>query len=75
MADYSKKKTEVHGQGKKVQQGQQKVERTLQEKREIGDIPLLRFGVARNNFLKFKMRACEISRGVFHIALRALHLR
>jgi hypothetical protein len=54
MADDSKKKTEVQGQGKKVQQGQQKVERTPQEKKEIGDIPLLRFGTASNNFLKFK---------------------
>ncbi len=54
MADDSKKKTEVQGQGKKVQQGQQKVERTPQEKKEIGDVPLLRFGVVSNNFLKFK---------------------
>jgi hypothetical protein len=54
MGDDSKKKTEAQGQGKKVQQGQQNAARTSQEKREVGDVPLLRFGVASNKFLKFK---------------------
>jgi hypothetical protein len=35
-------------------QNQQKVEKGHQDKREVGDVPLLRFGVASNNFLKFK---------------------
>jgi hypothetical protein len=55
MADDSKKKTEVQGQMKKMQnQGQQKTEKLHQEKKDVGDIPMLRFGNASNNFLKFK---------------------
>jgi hypothetical protein len=53
MTDDSKKKTRTQGQPKKMQ-NQQKVEKGHQDKREVGDVPLLRFGVASNNFLKFK---------------------
>jgi hypothetical protein len=54
MMDYSKKKTESQVQAKKVNQHQQKVEKGHQEKRGNGDVPMLRFGTANNNFLKFK---------------------
>ncbi len=55
MVDDSKKKTDVQGQVKKTQyQGQQKTEKVNQEKKDVGDIPMLRFGSASNNFLKFK---------------------
>jgi hypothetical protein len=55
MVDDSKKKTETQGLGKKAQnQGQGKPDKAYQEKKETGDVPLLRFGVASNNFLKFK---------------------
>jgi hypothetical protein len=37
-----------------AQQSQQKVEKGYQEKKETGDVPMLRFGIASNNFLKFK---------------------
>jgi hypothetical protein len=53
MTDDLKKKTETQGQPKRMQ-NQQKVEKGYQDKREVGDIPLLRLGVASNNFLKFK---------------------
>jgi hypothetical protein len=45
MTDDSKKKTRTQGQPKKMQ-NQQKVEKGHQDKREVGDVPLLRFGVA-----------------------------
>jgi hypothetical protein len=54
MTDDSKKKTEAQVQAKKVNQHQQKVEKGHQEKRDNGDVPVLRFGSASNNFLKFK---------------------
>jgi hypothetical protein len=52
----AKKKTETQGHPKKVQarQSQQNVEKGYQEKKETGDVPMLRFGIASNNFLKFK---------------------
>jgi hypothetical protein len=55
MVDDYKKKTEAQGQAKKTQsQGQQKTEKAYQEKKDVGDIPMLMFGNASNNFLKFK---------------------
>jgi hypothetical protein len=55
MVDDSKKKTEAQGQAKKTQnQGQHKTEKANQEKQDVGDIPMLRYGNASNNFLKFK---------------------
>ncbi len=56
MVDDAKKKTNTQGHPKKVhnQQSQQKVEKGYQEKKETGDTPMLRFGTASNNFLKFK---------------------
>jgi hypothetical protein len=55
MVDDSKKKTEAQGQSKKMHnQGQQKIDKAYQEKKEIGDVPMLKFGNASNNFLKFK---------------------
>jgi hypothetical protein len=54
MTDNSKKKTEPQGQVKKGQKSQQKVEKSYQEKKDNGDVPVLKFGTASNNFLKFK---------------------
>jgi hypothetical protein len=57
MGDEAKKKTDTQGPPKKVQnhQSQQhKVDKHHNEKKEIGDVPLLRYGAASNNFLKFK---------------------
>jgi hypothetical protein len=57
MGDEAKKKTDTQGPPKKVQNQQsqqQKVEKSHHEKKEIGDVPLLRYGTASNNFLKFK---------------------
>jgi hypothetical protein len=57
MGDESKKKSDTQGPPKKAQnqQSQQhKVDKNHNERKEIGNIPLLRYGVASNNFLKFK---------------------
>jgi hypothetical protein len=55
MTDDSKKKAETQSQEKKANANQQKVEKSSQEKRDKhgGDIPMLKFGAASNNFLKF----------------------
>jgi hypothetical protein len=56
MTDDSKKKTEPQLQEKTVNPNQQKVEKSHQDKKDkdSGDVPMLRFGTASNNFLKFK---------------------
>jgi hypothetical protein len=37
-----------------VQQSQQTVDKSYQEKKQSGEVPMLRFGAASYNFLKFK---------------------
>jgi hypothetical protein len=54
MTDDYKKKTEPQVQEKKVHPNQQKVEKSHQDKKDNGDVPMLRFGTVSNNFLKFK---------------------
>jgi hypothetical protein len=57
MVDETKKKSDTQGPPKKAQnqQSQQhKVDTHHIEKKEIGDVPLLCYGAASNNFLKFK---------------------
>jgi hypothetical protein len=54
MTDVTKKKPEQQGAPKKVQSQQHRTEKGQHEKKEIGDVPLLKYGAASNNFLKFK---------------------
>jgi hypothetical protein len=54
MVDDSKKKTDVQVQGQVKKTQHQKTEKVNQEKKDVGDVPILRFGSASNNFLKFK---------------------